>query len=181
MVPVLLLVAVAVGGCLDKPSPVYVLASKVPAEWMHETHNQTESVGAGNLEIVINHYTFDDNLVGEVFLVGVTDVPFVNEVEQLQDHVDGQVEQQQVKITKTDERKMTLDNGQSVDLVTYDIRKQSTAGEVRGKAWRMSWDDGDFIGGGFGYATTEYRGLLGQISDDTQWQNVQAMMRAADW
>lgn len=178
---VLLVLGLAFSGCLEKPSPVYVPASLLPQGWVHETNNESESADAVNLEIVINQYNFEDDVIASIHLIGLTDIPFVDEAEELDKAVKEQVESEGLSMTVAVDDTITLDNGQSAHRVEYDIQKDSATGSVRGKAWTLTWDTGDFVAGGFGYATTEYRSLLGTQSDDTQWRNVQEMMRAVDW
>lgn len=177
----LLVVPVAIAGCFGEVAAVYVPASDVPSGWDHVTQNESQEAANGVVDIRTNRYAHQGALVGEVYLIGVTDVPGVDEHDQIREQIDAYADQQGVQMEKTGETRVRLDNGKTVDATEYDITKNVGGTELDGKAWFLRWDTGDFSAGGIGWATTERPTLFGLEADESVWHAAQAMMRAAEW
>lgn len=180
-----LFVATGVAGCFGDVTAVYVPRSDIASDWSHAQENETTEIGGGAVEVVLNEYRYSQTNSARILAVAATDVPFVSEKSRLEEQIFSFAEEHDVSLQKTGSTTKTLDNGQRVDVDTYDMTKKEAWGQANGKAWVMTWDTGDFFAGAIGFATTEYQasGLLGgqKQTDDAQWREAQEMMRALDW
>lgn len=177
----LLASVLSISGCFGSVSSVHVAPEAIPAGWTQAIENQSQEEAGGQVEIIVNKYAKGGDLQGEVYLVAVSDVPFVNEHKLIREQVADQAAGSGVQMEKEDAFDATLDNDKKVRITEYRIQKDVQGVTVNGKAWLVTWDASGFAAGGIGWATTEYETLLGGEEDTEVWEETQAMLMAAKW
>lgn len=168
-------------GCLGSASPVQVAPEAIASGWSHTVEDEHQSVAADQVDLIINKYEHSGALQGEIYLIAVTKVPFVNEEKQIREQVTDQAAKSDVQMERSDRFARTLDNGHVVDVTEYRITKQVSGITASGYAWFMTWEASGFVAGGIGWATTEHATLLGTQTDKSVWNETQTMLLASEW